>query len=151
MAVAILKGKAAVCEQWLRQAPLGVLVLSTILAMLGAGFVLGGIYLGLARRDVGWGVWLGALAIGPLTLYVGVRLLSLAPWTWSTMMMLLALLLVSSCVRAVLTPGTPTVPLFEIALELAALGYLASPRVRRAFGKRSPPGRSTPAASARWP
>jgi hypothetical protein len=135
MAAGILKGRAAVWEQWLRRAPLGVLVLSTILGLLGAGFLLGGIYLGLARPDVGWGVWLGALAIGPLTLYVGIRLLSLAAWTWSTMMLLLALLLVSSCVRAVLTPGTPTVPLFEIALELAALGYLVLPRVRRAFGR----------------
>lgn len=135
MAAGIPEGRAAVWEGWLRQAPLGVLVLSTVLGLLGAGFMLGGVYLGLARPDVGWGVWLGALAIGPLALYVGLRLLSLAAWTWLTMILLLSLLLVSSCVRAVLTPGTPTVPLFEIAVELAALGYLASPRVRRAFGR----------------
>ena len=135
MAAGILRGRAAVWEGWLRRAPLGVLVLSTILGLLGAGFLLGGIYLGLARPDIGWAVWLGAFAIGPLTLYVGIRLLSLASWTWSTMMMLLALLLASSCVRALLTPGTPTVPLFEIAIEIAALAYLASPGVRRAFGR----------------
>lgn len=135
MAVGIPRGGAAVWERWLRQAPLGVLVLSTVLGLIGAGFVLGGIYLGVARPDVGWGVWLGTLAIGPLALYVGLRLLSLASWTWLTMILLLGLLLVSSCIRAVLTPGTPTVPLFEIAIEVAALAYLASPGVRRAFGR----------------
>lgn len=135
MAVGALKGRAAVWEQWLRRAPLGILVLSTVLGLLGAGFTLGGVYLGMARHDVGWGVWLGALAIGPLALYVGVRLLSLAAWTWLTMVLLLALLLISSCVRAAFTPGMPTVPLFEIAIELAALGYLLSPGVRRAFGR----------------
>ena len=131
------KGRAAVWERWLKRAPLGVLVLSGVLALLGAGFVLAGVYLGLARPDVGWGVWLGALAIGPLTLYVGVRLLSLASWTWSTMMLLLSFLLVSSLVRAAITPGTPTVPLLEIAVEVAALAYLASRHVRRAFGRAS--------------
>lgn len=133
MAVELLKGRAAIWEEWLRRAPLGVLVLSTMLGLLGGGFVLAGVYLGLARPDVGWGVWLGALAIGPLALYVGIRLLSLAAWTWSTMMLLLGLLLISSCIRVFITPGTPTVPLFEIALEVAALFYLASPSVRAAF------------------
>lgn len=133
MPVEMLKGRAAVWENWLRQAPLGVLVLSTILGLLGAGFVLAGIYLGIARPDIGWRLWLGALAIGPLTFYVAIRLLSLAAWTWSTMVVLLALLLVSSCARAWITPGTPTVPLVEIALELGALAYLATPGVRRAF------------------
>lgn len=135
MAIELLKGRAATWERWLRRAPLGVLVLSTVLGLLGGGFVLGGVYLGLARPDVGWRVWLGGLVIGPLTLYVGVRLLSLAAWTWSTMVLLLVLLLISSCLRAVLTPGVPTVPLVEIAIEAAALGYLASPGVRRAFGR----------------
>lgn len=135
MAVGIMKGRAAVWERWLRRAPLGVLVLSTLLGLIGGGFLLGGTYLALARPHVGWGVWLGALAIGPLALYVAVRLLSLAAWTWLTMVLLLSLLLVSSGVRAVITPGTPTVPLFEIAVEVAALGYLLSPRVRRAFGR----------------
>lgn len=135
MAIETMKGRAAIWEQWLRRAPLGVLVLSTTLGLLGSGFVLGGIYLGLTRPDVGWAVWIGTLAVGPLTLYVGIRLLSLAAWTWTTMMLLLVLLLASSCVRAVFTPGTPTVPLFEIAVELLALGYLARPAVRRAFGR----------------
>lgn len=135
MAAEMLRERAEIWEQWLRRAPLGVLVLSTILGLLGSGFVLGGLYVGVMRPDVGWRLWLGALAIGPLTLYVGVRLLSLAAWTWSTMLLLLVLLLISSCIRAAITPGTPTVPLFEIALELVALAYLASPGIRRAFGR----------------
>lgn len=130
-----LRAKGAVWEEWLRRAPTGVLVLSTVLGLLGSGFVIGGFYLGLSRPDMGWAVWVGALLVGPLTLYVGIRLLSLASWTWSTMILLLALLLVSSAIRVVLTPGTPTVPLGEIVLEMAALAYLARPSVRRAFGR----------------
>ncbi|HEX6926514.1 MAG TPA: hypothetical protein VF167_13925 [Longimicrobiaceae bacterium] len=129
------RGRIAAWEQALRRAPLGVVVLGTILGLLGAGSLLGGIYLALARPDIGWRVWLGVLAIGPLSLYVAVRLVSLAAWTWSTMIVLLVLLLISSCARAWITPEIPTVPIFEILIELATLGYLASPSVRRAFGR----------------
>lgn len=132
----VLRGRAAIWERRLRNAPMGVLVLSMMLGLLGAGIMVAGVYLGLAGPGAGWGVWLGAVAAGPLILFVGIRLLSLASWTWGMLVVLLVLLLVSSCARAVLTPGTlPTVPMVEIALELAALAYLATPRVRRAFGR----------------
>ena len=134
----VLRGRAAIWEQRLRSAPLGVLVLSMMLGLLGAGIMIAGAYLGLTRPGAGWGVWVGAVAVGPLILFVGMRLLSLATWTWSMLVMLLVLLLLSSCARAVLTPGVlPTVPMVEIVLELAALAYLATPRVRRAFGRGS--------------
>ena len=131
----MIRGKGAVWESWLRRAPLGVLVLSTMLGLVGSGFLLGGAYLALARRDVGWAVWTGALAAGPLIVYVAVRLLSLAAWTWSTIILLLVLLLLSSGVRLAVTPGIPTVPIVEILVELGALVYMARPSVRRAFGR----------------
>ena len=132
----LLKGRAAVWEQQIRSAPLGVLVLSMVLGLLGAGMMVAGVYQGLARPGAGWGGWLGAAAVGPLILFVSFRLLSLASWTWATLVILLVLLFISSCIRAVYTPGMlPAVPLMEIALELLALLYLASPSVRRAFGR----------------
>lgn len=134
--ISVVRGRAAVWERRLREAPLGVLVLSMMLGVLGAGIMVAGVYLGLARPGAGWAVWLGAGAIGPLILFVGIRLLSLASWTWGMLVVLLVLLLISSCARAVLTPGVlPTVPAVEIVVEVAALAYLASPRVRRAFGR----------------
>lgn len=120
-------------QRWLGRAPLGVLVLGMVLALLGAGFMAGGAYLGLTRADAGWPMWLGALVIGPLILYVGVRVIGLAPWAWTTLLLLTVLLLASSCVRAIVTPTFPVVPLAEIAVELLVIGYLASPRVRNAF------------------
>lgn len=142
----LLKGRAAVWEQQIREAPLGVLVLSMVLGLLGAGIMIAGVYLGLSRPGAGWGVWLGAVAAGPLILFVGLRLLSLAPWTWATLVMLLVLLLISSCIRAVMTPGIiPAVPAVEIALELLALLYLATPAVRRAFGRLQLPEATGPA------
>lgn len=131
----MMRGTGAVWESMLRRAPLGVLVLSTLLGLVGSGFVLGGVYLALARRDVGWAVWAGALVAGPLIVFVAVRLLSLAAWTWSTMILLLVLLLLSSWVRLAVTPGVPTVPIVEILVELGALVYMARPSVRRAFGR----------------
>ena len=61
--------------------------------------------------------------------------MSLAAWAWSTMIVLLVLLLISSCARAWVTPEIPTVAIFEILIELATLGYLVTPSVRRAFGR----------------
>ena len=52
MAVKIRRERTAVWEQALRRAPLGVVVLGTILGLLGAGSLLGGIYLGIARPDI---------------------------------------------------------------------------------------------------
>lgn len=147
----LLKGRAAIWEQQIRRAPLGVLVLSMVLGLLGAGIMVAGIYLGLSRPGAGWGVWLGAVAAGPLILFVALRLLSLASWTWATLVMLLVLLLISSCIRAVMTPGLlPAVPTVEIALELVALAYLASPSVRGAFGRR-PAAEATGAAPSAPP
>ena len=135
MSAEMSRAKSAVWEGWLRRAPLGVLVLSTTLGLLGGGFILAGAYLGLSRPGVGWAVWVGALLIGPLALFVAVRLLTLTPWTWVTMVLLLGLLLVSSCARFFLTPGFPTVPLVEIVLEVSTLAYLSRLSVRSAFGR----------------
>jgi hypothetical protein len=129
------RGVAIVWETWLRRAPLGVVVLSSVLGLLGSGFFLGGAWLAFARRDVGWAVWAGALVVGPLILYVAVRLLCLTSWAWSTMILLVGLLLASSVFRLMVTPGIPTVPIVEILLELGALAYMLRPGVRRAFGR----------------
>lgn len=120
-------------ESWLRSAPTGVVVLSTLLGLVGSGLALSGLYLALARRDVGWAVWGAALVVGPLVVFVAVRLLSLAAWTWSTMILLLVLLLISSGIRLVVTPGVALVPIVEMLVEAGAIAYLARRGVRDAF------------------
>lgn len=129
-----------VWQRWLGRAPLGVLVLGMVLALLGAGFMAAGAYLGLTRPAAGWPIWLGAVLIGPLILYVRLRVIALAPWAWLTMLVLTLLLLASSSVRAAVTPSIPIAPLGEILLELGVIGYLLTPRVRAAFrrGPESP-------------
>ncbi len=118
----------------IRSAPLGVLILCALLFFLGAGFVLGGFFLAMARGDTGWMAWVLALAIGPTALYLAVHLLLLTSWSWLAMIALLGLLLASSVVRAVGSPDVVLSPLGEIAVEGVCLLYMARRPTRRAFG-----------------
>lgn len=117
-----------------RGAPLGVLILCAILFFLGAGLVLGGFYLALARRDAGWMPWVVALVVGPTALYLALHLLRLTSWAWLTAVALVALLGASSLLRALGSPDSPVAPLVELGVEAVCLLYLLRPSVRRAFG-----------------
>lgn len=120
---------------WLRRAPLGILVVGFALLLLGAGFVAGGVYLGLARADTGWVAWGGAVVIGPLLFYVAVHLLRLSSWAWLALVGLMALLLASALARFLLAGPHPLAPLLEMCVEIVLLVYLTRPSVRRAFGR----------------
>lgn len=126
---------AAGWEGHLQRAPVGVLVLGALLFLLGAGLVLGGAYLGISRPDAGLLPWVAALLVGPLLFYASLHLVRLTPWAWLAMVLVLVLLLISSVVRAVVSPQEPLSPLFEGVVEGAVLIYLARPHVRAAFGR----------------
>jgi hypothetical protein len=113
----------------------GVLAIGFALLLLGSGFVLGGLYLALARGGGGWMPWLAILAIGPLLLYISSHVLRLSRWAWLVLVGLGGLLLTSALVRLLLAGPHPLAPLTEIAVEAAVLGYLSRPRIRRAFGR----------------
>jgi hypothetical protein len=113
----------------------GVLAIGFALLLLGSGFVLGGLYLALARGGGGWMPWLAILAIGPLLLYISAHVLQLSRWAWLVLVGLSALLIASALVRLLLAGPHPLAPLTEIAVEAAVLGYLSRPRIRRAFGR----------------
>ena len=118
----------------IRSAPLGVLILCAVLFFLGAGLVLGGLYLAFARRDTGWVAWAMALCTGPVAIYLALHLLRLTSWAWLALVTLVGLLFVSSAVRAFGSPETRVSPMVEMAVEVLCLVYLTRPSVRRSFG-----------------
>lgn len=115
------------------RAPTGVLLLAGALGVLGAGLVLGAAYLALDRQDVGWVPVVAGGGAGPVAIYVALHLVRLTRWAWQTMMLALALLLLSSLWRLVAAPPPPVAPLAEVAAELLAMAYLARKSVRSAF------------------
>lgn len=125
-------------ESWgeaIRRAPAGVLVLAAVLCFVGAGSVVGGIYLIFAATALGWAGWGMLLVAAPLTLYVALHLLRRSAWVWLAVMIFLVLLLASSVVRAIFSPGVPIAASAEIAVEVLFLVYLSRPRIRAAFGR----------------
>jgi hypothetical protein len=119
--------------QSIRSAPVGVLILAAVLCFVAAGAILGGIYLVFSATAMGWAGWAMLVVAAPVTLYMALHLIRLTPWAWSTMMMALVLLLVSSLARALFSPGIPIAAFGEVLLELIFLYYLSRERVRVAF------------------
>lgn len=119
----------------LGRVPLGVLVLGAVLAFLGAGLLVAGVYLAVARADVGRLAAAATIIVGPLAVYVALSLVRLARWAWLAIILLLTLLLGSSVVRLVYSPGLPMESIGEIALEIVSLLYLGRRRVRGAFDR----------------
>jgi hypothetical protein len=119
-------------EQTFRSAPIGILAISALLGVAGLGLVGGGIYWA-ARGAAGWYAIATAFAVGPLMLYVAVRLIQFARWTWMVLITLLVLLFLSSIVRALTERGPPVAPLAEMVVELGCLAYLIRPHVRRQY------------------
>lgn len=117
----------------IRNAPIGVLALAALLCFVAAGSILGGIYQIASAAEMGWAGWLMLLVAAPVTLYMAIHLIRRTPWAWSAMVMALLLLLLSSILRALFSPGVPLAAFGEIALELLCLGYLSRERIRAAF------------------
>lgn len=123
-------------ERWgevFRRAPFGILVVSAMLALVGAGFVLAGVWQIAIGRPLGWWAVAAALLLGPLVLYVALHLVRLSHWAWLAMCALLCLLLASSVWRLLATPPPAASPLAEIVLEVLTLLYLYRRHVRAAF------------------
>jgi hypothetical protein len=116
-----------------RRAPLGIVLLTCLFAMSGAGLMAGGGYVLLSGQSVT--PWAGAAAIlvGPAVLYVAYHLLRLTHWTWLALVMLTGLLFLSSVVRLIVSPGISVPAILEIIGELALAFYLSRPGVRQVF------------------
>lgn len=134
MAEVTLEPREAFSAQ-VRRAPLGVAMIAASFAIVGVGSLIGGLYLLLGPPSAS--VWAGAsaLLVAPAALYLAARLLALARWTWLSLIVLTALLLISSVVRLLGAPPGTFTPIVEIAVELLALSYLRRPTVRAAFGR----------------
>jgi hypothetical protein len=117
----------------IRNAPAGILVLAAVLCFIGAGAILGGVYLIFTATAMGWAGWLMLLVAAPVSLYMALHLIRLTPWAWRAMVMTLALLLISSVARALFSPGIPVAAIAEIVVECVFLFYLTRPRIRAAF------------------
>jgi hypothetical protein len=129
----VMGSRSAGWAQAIRSAPLGVLVLAAVLCFVAAGSVLGGVYLIISAAGMGWAGWMMLLVAAPVTLYMALHLIRRTPWAWSAIMMALLLLLVSSVLRAIFSPGVPVAALGEIAVEGLFLYYLSRERIRSAF------------------
>jgi hypothetical protein len=120
----------------LRVAPLGILFLAALLAIIGIGSIAGGCYLLLVSGSLSTWAAGTALMAGPAILYLTYHLVGLAHWTWRALMVLIGLLVVSSIVRIAVTPGFAAGPVVEITLETLFAAYLLRPTVRRRFATR---------------
>ncbi|CAN5768699.1 hypothetical protein BH23GEM6_BH23GEM6_06470 [soil metagenome] len=114
-------------------APVGVLVLAAFLFFVASGSIVGGLYLIFTAAELGWAGWSMLLVAAPVTLYMAIHLMRLTYWAWSAIVIALVLLLISSLLRAIFSPGIPIAALGEIALESLFLFYLSRPRIRNAF------------------
>jgi hypothetical protein len=119
----------------LRAAPLGVLALAAVLVVLGLALFAAGAYHLVVHPGTGRVAGLSALLVGPLAVYFGVRLASLARWCWLAVMILFSLLLASSLSRTFLTPAFLGRAVAEVVLEGAVLLYFGRAVVRGAFGR----------------
>jgi hypothetical protein len=126
-------------ESWgdaVRSSPVGVLVLAAGLLFVGAGAIVGGIYLILfSTTAIGWWGWAMLLLAAPVSLYVALSLLRRSAWVWLTMVAALLLLLATSLLRILISPGIPSAAIGEVVVEIVFLTYLMRPRVRAAFGR----------------
>lgn len=120
-----------------RRAPLGIVVVATLLLILGVGLVAGGAYLLLYDPTATAWAALSALVLGPATLYLTYHLVQLAPWTWLALVILIALLTLSTFIRGIVSPGIPIPAVIELLFEAGVLAYLTREPVRRAFGRTS--------------
>jgi hypothetical protein len=118
-----------------QNAPFGVLVLAAALSFVGVGFIIGGIYLAFTSAGMRWPGWVMLLVAAPISLYVAFHLVRRTRWAWSAMVTALVLLLISSVLRALFSPGIPIAALSEIALEILFLYYLSRQRIRAAFDR----------------
>lgn len=120
----------------LRRPPIGVLVIAGGLGVLGAGLVLGALYVALTRADVRLAALAAGAIAGPLAIYSALHLLRLSHWAWLAMIFVFILLFLSSLWRLVLAPPPATAPIGEMVCEAIAMFYLTRPSIRAAFTRR---------------
>lgn len=119
----------------LRQTPIGIMMIAALLTILGVGSLAGGGYLLLEREAVSlWGVAAGLIG-GAAILYLTYNLVQLVRWTWMTLVVLLALMTVSSVLRLFVVPEIAIAPIAELLIEAVAAYYLTRPSIRRRFGR----------------
>lgn len=116
-----------------RGAPLGILLIAALFGIGGAGAVMAGGYLALTGGVAAAPSAGIAMAVGAAVLYLVSNLLTLARWAWVALVLLVALLLVSSVARLFLFPDAVGVLLAEIALEIVIAFYLTRERIRTRF------------------
>ncbi len=118
-----------------RRAPIGVLVLSGLLLLAGAGFIFGGVFFALSGTGANWLVWMFLLGVGPLFVYLALHFVLLHHWAWLAVVALIILLALSALVRTVTAEAAPVAPLFELVVGLATLAYLNRTHVRKRFAR----------------
>ncbi|MEX2583232.1 MAG: hypothetical protein WD766_08150 [Gemmatimonadota bacterium] len=127
----------------LRGTPFGILLMAAVFAMIALTAMAGGVYL--AFFGSSGSVLVGVLAVvaGPAILYLCYHLVQMSRWAWLAVLVLVALLFLSSVARVAVTPTVQISSLAEILIELVIAYYLTRPGLRRAFGW----GASRPAES----
>ena len=130
-----LKRGAAKWGRRFRGAPIGVLVIATLLFFAGGGLTIAGVFYLLGGEQGSALLWLVMLPVGPLMVYVALLLVSLHPRAWTVVIALLVLMMLSSVARVLLADAPPYAPLGEVVVEALTLLYLLRPRVRRLFGR----------------
>jgi hypothetical protein len=118
----------------LRDAPLGILLMAAVFAMIGMTSMMGGGWLVVFGSS--GSLWAGLVAVvaGPAILYLCVHLVQLTRWSWSAVIMVVALMLGSSLIRAAVSPAVDASVIAEIIAELGIGYYLTRPGIRAAFG-----------------
>lgn len=122
----------------LRSAPLGILLIATLLVIMAGGSVVGGVYLLADQGSVSW--WAAAMGLmgGPAILYLTWHILRLDRWTWIALLVFTGLMAVSSVVRLLVSDALPIAPAGELLVEAIIAVYLTRPGVRSRFGAEPP-------------
>ncbi|CAN5725909.1 hypothetical protein BH23GEM3_BH23GEM3_08380 [soil metagenome] len=117
------------------RAPIGVLVLGSILFLVGAGLIVGGAVFAIRQGLENWPVWGGLMLAGPVVVYAALHFIACTRWTWLAVVLMLAMIAGTAAVRAVRAEEVPIAPAAEILVSLGSLVYLNRPRVRQVFGR----------------
>jgi hypothetical protein len=119
-----------------RRTPLGILLLTAVLGVIGTGSTLAGAWVTIVEGGRSVGAGLAGLIIGPSIVYLAWSLLFRARWAWVTLLAVIGLLFISSVARIFLSPDAVGPAVLEILVEAVACWYLVRPRIRAHFPAR---------------
>lgn len=115
--------------------PLGLAVLVALLAITALGAMTAGLYILMASPSPSvWGA-VSAVVAGPAILYLAFHIIRGSHWAWRALVAAIVLLVGSSIVRLVATPGLPLASIGELVVESLALYYLTRPEARAHFAR----------------